>query len=199
MHITLVVEDDLSGVVAERLVGDYLAVAQVLEVFVAGGSIKGRIPGLNHRARFNGPVLALADLDRPQGCPADLVRELAGGVMTEPNFLIRIAVLEIESWILADRLAIARWMGVSANIVPRNPESLDDPKRTLVQLASRSRNRRLREGIGPVRVLGTHRTGPNYNAILGEFLAHHWNPETARHSAPSLDRAIVRIAEIETP
>ncbi len=62
MHLTLVVEDDLSELVATRLIGQYLPMAEIFEVFVAGGSIKSRIPGLNQRARFLGPVLALADL-----------------------------------------------------------------------------------------------------------------------------------------
>ena len=185
--------------VAKRLVDEYLSVAEIPEVFVAGGSIKSRIPGLNQRARFNGPVLAFADLDRPLSCPAALVQELVGGLTVEPNFLVRVAVLEIDSWILADRVAVARWLGVSVDIISRDPESLDDPKRSLVQLASRSRNRRLREGIGPVRVLGTNRTGPNYNETVSEFVTQHWNPETARLNAPSLDRAIVRIAELESP
>ena len=199
MRITLVVEDDLSGVVAKRLVNQYLPAAEISGVFVAGGSIKGRIPGFNQRARHFGPVLALADLDRPMRCPIDLVRELSNGLIVEPDLLIRIAVLEIESWILADRENMAQWLGVSVGNIPRNPESLEDPKRTLVQLANRSRFRRLREGIAPIRVLGTHRTGPNYNAIMGEFVSGHWNPETGRRNAPSLDRTIVRIAELATP
>ena len=185
--------------VAERLVNEYVSGVQVLDLFVAGGSIRARIPGLNQRARFNGPVLALADLDRPLGCPAELVQEMTSGLTVEPNLLIRVAVLEIESWILADREAIARWLGISVRNVPRSPESLVDPKRTLAQLASRSRNRGLREAIAPARVTGTHRTGPNYNEAVGEFVTQLWDPESARLSAQSLDRAITRISELEAP
>ena len=196
MYLTLVVEDDLSELVATRLIGQYLPMAEIFEVFVAGGSIKSRIPGLNQRARFLGPVLALADLDRPLICPAMLVEELVGELTIAPNLLIRIAVLEIESWIMADREGIAGWLRIAANTLPRNTESLDDPKRALVQLAGRSRNRMLREAIGPARVLGTNRTGPNYNEAVGDFVTQLWNPETARRNAPSLDRAIARIAEL---
>ena len=199
MRFTLVVEDDLSELVAARLIGEYLPTAEIFEVFVAGGSIKSRIPGLNQRATFLGPVLALADLDRPLICPAVRVNELAGGLAIASNMLIRVAVLEIESWILADREGMARWLGVSADVITRNPESLDDPKRSLVQLASRSNNRLLREAIGPVRVLGTNRTGPDYNRAVGEFVTQRWNPEVARRNAPSLDRAINRIAGLIAP
>ena len=196
MYITLVVEDDLSGIVAERLVKEYIAGVKVLDLFVAGGSVRGRIPGLNQRARFNGPVLALADLDRPLSCPAELVQEMTRGLIVEPNLLIRIAVLEIESWIMADRDSISRWLGISVRNVSQYPESLEDPKRALVQLASRSPYRRLREGIGPDRVVGTNRTGPNYNDAVGDFVSHFWIPDAARRNAPSLDRAITRIAEL---
>ena len=39
MQFTLVVEDDLSELVATRLIGEYLPMAGIFEVFVAGGSI----------------------------------------------------------------------------------------------------------------------------------------------------------------
>ena len=128
-----------------------------------------------------------------------LVDELADELIIAPNMLIRVAVLEIESWIFADREGIAQWLGIAASVVPRYPESVQDPKRTLVQLAARSHNRALREAIAPSRVLGTNRTGPNYNEAIGGFVAQRWNPEVARRNAPSLDRAIARIAELRAP
>ena len=54
----------------------------------------------------------------------------------------------------------------------------------------------MREGMSPSEVRGTHRTGPSYNEMVGEFVARLWNPESARRNAPSLDRAIVRIAAL---
>ena len=182
--------------VARRLIDEYLPFAEIFEEFLAGGSIQSRIPGLNQRALYIGPVLALADLDRPMSCPAILVGQYCSGLTMAPNMLIRVAVLEIEAWIMADRTGIAGWLGVAASTVPRNPELLTDPKRTLVQLASRSRNRGLRESIAPARVTGTHRAGPNYNETIGEFVNQQWNPEVARQNAPSLDRAVTRISEL---
>ena len=199
MHITLAVEDNLSRSVARKLIYEYLPATEIVDELVAGGSIKSRIASLNHRARYIGPVLALADLDRPTNCPASLVGEYTTGLTVEPRMLIRVAVLEVESWILADRERIADWMGVAASVVSRNPEGLDDPKRSLVQLAGRSRYRRLRESIAPANVLGTSRTGPDYNETMGEFVARHWDPEVARRNAPSLDRAITRIAALAAP
>ena len=166
---------------------------------MAGGSIESRIHGLNQRALYIGPVLALADLDRPMSCPVALVEQYVRGLRIAPNMLIRIAVLEIESWILADREGIAEWLAVPSNIVSRAPEELNDPKRSMVQLASRSAHRCLREAIAPLSVLGTSRTGPGYNEMVSEFVALQWNPEAARYNSPSLDRAITRIGELAAP
>ena len=195
MLVTLAVEDTLSGAVASRLVGQYVPGAEITNMIGLSGidSVKRRIPDLNQIAQYRGPVLALADLDRPLACPANLVREMTGRLPVSPRLLIRLAVLEIESWILADRRAIARWLGVPERVVSRVPESLNDPKRELVQLASRSRNRSLREAIAPPGVRGTSRAGPGYNETVGGFVTQNWDPGVARRNAPSLDRAIVRL------
>ena len=201
MLAAIAVEDELSAYVAERLIGGYVPRAEITQVMVLEGinNIRGRMRDLVQIARFQDMVLVLADMDNPRGCPPGLLNELCGGLTIASNIIIRIAMLEIEAWILADREGVAQWLGIAANIVPRNPESLADPKRTLVQLAGRSRNRRLREAIAPARVTGTHRTGPNYNETVGDFVTRLWSPQAARHNAPSLHRAVLRIAELATP
>ena len=200
--ITLAVEDTLSETVATRLVNDYLPGVGVREVIghQGIGYIRRRMRDLNQIALYENPVLVVADLDRLQDCAVSRVGRLSEGLTAiAPNLLIRIAVLEIESWIVADREGIASWLSIATNTVPRNPEGLIDPKRTLVQLASRSRNRGLREALAPARVTGTHRTGLGYNDALSEFVTLQWNPEDARGNALSLNRAILRIAELAAP
>ncbi len=201
MLITIAVEDVLSESVARRLIAAYTSGAEVIEVFGLGGigSVKSRIAELNQRVQYLGPVLTLADLDRPSGCPAEVVQELRGGLTLLPGMLIRVAVLEIEAWILADREGIAQWLGVALNTIPPSPENLDDPKRAFVHLAARSRNRQLREGIAPKNVRGTHRVGPAYNIIVSEFVMQLWNPDAASRNSPSLQRAVNRIAELNSP
>jgi hypothetical protein len=158
--------------------------------------IRRRMRDLYRIALYQNPVLVLADLDSQENCAPNRVIQLRGRTAVAPSLLIRIAVLEIEAWILADREGIAEWLGVPRNIVPRLPEALEDPKREFVQLASRSRRRLMREGMSPSGVRGTNRTGPNYNDMVGEFVTQLWNPETARRNSPSLDRTIIRIAEL---
>ena len=102
---------------------------------------------------------------------------------------------------MADRSAFSNWLGIAESRTPRHPEELDDPKRTLVELAASSRNRALRSGLVRVSRDSLHTQGPDYNTLLGEFVTDLWNPEIARSAAPSLERAIRRISQMgsDTP
>lgn len=199
MLITLGVEDELSELVAKRLVAEYAPGMRIIDTIGLQGNrqLRQQLRRLNQIAAHRHPALVLTDLDRPQSCPPELLREWTQSRVMAPNLLLRVAVLEIESWLLADRSGIARWLSLAVSQVPSNPESIFDPKRALVELAGRSRNRALREAIVPRRGAGTHHTGPGYNESVGEYVTNHWNTEAARSNAPSLDRAIIRIGELE--
>ena len=161
--------------------------------------LKQNVRNFNQIARHQYPMLILTDLDRPESCPPELLREWTGDLRIVPELLIRVAVLEIESWIIADRIAFADWLDIARSNVPLRPEETVDPKRALVELARRSRNHDIRSGrSGLIRVSrdGLHQPGPAYNALLSDFATQIWNPEIARSNAPSLDRAIARIAHI---
>ncbi len=201
MLITLAVEDVLSELVASRLVGKYLpdAVIRGTMGLRGFGYLRQRMRDFNQIALYQNPVLLLADMDAPQGCPVLRARELTSGLTAAPNLLVRIAVLEIESWILADGKGVAQWLGISRTSLFPNVEGLLDPKRSLIELARRSRKRTLREAICPRNERGTNRTGPGYNDTVGEFVFDAWDPEAARRNAPSLDRAINRMSALAVP
>ena len=158
--------------------------------------LRQNIGNFNQIARYKGPVLVLTDLDRPESCPAELLREWIGDARIYPSLLIRVAVLEIESWIMADRRAFTEWLGIAQSRAPRRPEELPDPKRVLIELALRSRKRDLRAGLVRIYPDGLYERGADYNVLLGNFVAELWNPEIARSNAPSLDRAISRIVQM---
>ncbi len=58
-------------------------------------------------------------------------------------------VRHVEAWLLADRERISAFLGVGTVKVPRDPETLEDPTRTLVDLARQSRRRDIREDMVP--------------------------------------------------
>lgn len=195
--ITLAVEDRLSEAVANRLLADYAPDMPVTgtEGLNGFGQLKAKLPSFNMIARYREPVLIITDLDNPASCPVALIQEWRQNQVFEPGLLFRVAVMEIEAWLIADRSRLAQWLGIEDRLVPRNPEHITQPKESLVALARRSPKRALREAIVPRRN-GTRTTGPGYNDHVSDFATRHWNPEMARRSAPSLDRAIARIGEL---
>jgi hypothetical protein len=57
--------------------------------------------------------------------------------------MVRVAVREVESWVLADRRRIANFLSAPLNSIPMDPEQLDDPKMALLTLArAHARSRR---------------------------------------------------------
>ena len=198
MLITLGVEDALSEAVAVRLIKQYAKGARKSQTVGLKGNddLRKRLPSLNAIASYVGPALVLTDLDSPQRCPAELVASWTQGIRRSPNLVLRVAVLEVEAWIIADRGNFARWLGISESVIPRAPEQVDDPKRALVQLARRSRNRNLRDGLVSDRGNGLFLPGPGYNPELRDFVNRRWDPEAARLAAPSLSRAIRRVSDL---
>ena len=195
--VTLGVEDVVSESVAQRLIREYAPRLQwVQTIGLTGfGQLKKQMPTFNKIAQYRGPVIVVTDLDNPRSCPIVLIVEWSQDLQLSPSFVFRVAVIEIETWLIADRQRIAKWLTVPETLVPRLPETIPEPKECLVNLASRSRNRRLREAMVP-RPGSTRSTGPGYNEYVSAFASDVWNPEAARTIAPSLDRAIVRIAEL---
>ena len=158
--------------------------------------LRSRMRDFNQIAAHTGPVLVLADLDRPDDCPVELVAEWTGDMSPDPNLLLRVAAMEIEAWIMADRQTFAEWLGVGVNRIPSRPEEVHDPKRAIIELSRRSRNRSLRDRLIISRPDGLYQRGQDYNVALSNFVQSRWRPEYARRTAPSLDRAISRISNV---
>ncbi len=143
-------------------------------------------------ARFNiaaayKPFIVLTDLDN-EDCPLTLLHSwLPAG--THPNLILRIAVREAESWLMADRERFAEFLNVPLSVVPTLPDESADPKSLVVRLARRSRKRVIREDLVPAEG-STSKVGKNYIGQLMYFVTQRWRIERARLCSPSLDRAI---------
>ena len=110
----------------------------------------------------------------------------------EPSFFLRIAVMEVESWIMADREGIASFLSVPVDRVPLDPDTLTYPKESLVSLARSSKRTRVRVDLVP-RSGATSRVGPGYNVRIGEFVRLHWDVERASQVSDSLKRTLARL------
>ena len=145
--VNLLVEGILDEAVARRLVTEVGCVPGVSFGKQGFGYIRRKVTGFNASAE-QVPLLALVDFaDTRLECPPDVVRRW----LPNPRSLMvfRVVVREIESWLLADRQGIARFLGIGVSKVPQEPEALRDPKEELVGLAKSSGNRRLRDALAP--------------------------------------------------
>jgi len=175
--IIIAVEDELSGAVMSRLISFSGRNFAINRIFNARGNARLKDGMTKFRAASRVlPHIILTDLDRCP-CPPVLIDNWKANQLP-PQLLFRIAVREVEAWLLADRAGIAEFLHIDVNKVPHSPEVEDDPKRTLINLARKSRKRRLSQEIVP-EVGSSAKIGPLYNTCS---------------CAPSLARTLSRIS-----
>uniref|UniRef100_UPI004056E392 hypothetical protein n=1 Tax=Candidatus Electronema sp. TaxID=2698783 RepID=UPI004056E392 len=193
IRICLATEDVLSEAAAEKLLtasGKTVQIAQRLRRD-GYGYLKTNLPKFNQVAANVMPVFLLTDLDAAQ-CVVDFIRDWRKGLDLSERLLFRVAVREVEAWLMADRRTFANWLGISADLVPAEPERLDDPKRELLRLVDRSKKRELKAMILPEKT-SSRPIGLGYNTELTRYVRDCWNPQAAAASAPSLARALKKI------
>jgi hypothetical protein len=151
-----------------------------------------RLSGYNQAAHI-APWVVLVDLDQDGNCAPPLrTRWLP---RPAPRMCFRIAVREVEAWLLADRDRLAPFLGVARTRVPLLPEGVTDPKRAMVELARHSQRRAIQEDMIPR--LGSGRTvGPAYASRLIEFVEATWRPDVAAEHADSLRRCCERLSRL---
>lgn len=150
--------------------------------------------GFNVRTRYGNPILLLVDFaDTKLSCPPEVSKSWLSD--QSPRLLLRVVVREIESWLLADQDGIASLLGISVRHLPADPETLADPKQTLVNLARRSRRSMIRRSLVPQPGISAV-VGPGYTGVMSSFVSKQWNIEKARQRATSLDRCLNRLSNI---
>ena len=194
IYITLAVEDYVSEIVAGKLLeqsGREYRVTQCL-CNQGQGYLKANINKFNQAAKFM-PFFVLTDQDR--GCPPTL---LASWLKQEASkfFLFRIAVMEIEAWVMAHREAFADFFYISLDRLPQDMDGIPDPKQFLVNLVRHSRNSRLRTDIVPARG-STAQVGPDYNSHLTRFIQTEWDVLKAVKHSESLRRAFLQLQKFD--
>jgi len=191
--INLVVEDSLSEAVLRKLLevsGKRFAVGACYG-HGGFGYIKSRIMGFNNAAKGT-PFLVLTDLDKSD-CPPVLINEWFSGQKNH-NLIFRIAVREVESWLLADRNGFAKFIRIRETLIPADVENIGDPKQFLIDLVRKSPKTTLKNDIIP-RERSTAKTGPNYNGRLVDFVYHGWNIRTAQRNSHSLDKTVAALSK----
>ncbi|MEW6220848.1 MAG: hypothetical protein AB1634_15130 [Thermodesulfobacteriota bacterium] len=184
--VTAAVEGPTDEAVAGRLITHVGAEMGPVHGKQGKPHLRQHVGGYNNAAH-HAPWLVLVDLDREAGCAPPLCD--AWLPAPAPGLCFRVAVRAVEAWLLADQEALAAFLGVARKRIPGQPEVLDDPKSTMVNLARTSRRKAIREDMVPRQGSGRS-VGPAYPSRLIEFISGHWRPDVAAKRADSLARTI---------
>lgn len=153
------------------------------------GKLKEKAIRLRDASRSGIKCFFLTDLDQ-YATPNELGRDWFGiQCLSElpSHFIFRISIREIESWIMADREAFAKFMSIQASCIPENTDSLPDPKQFLFNLIRQKCRKKKYTDMLPLP--GQH-VGMSYNSMLVEFVDNMWSMTRAMVHSPSLNRSV---------
>lgn len=194
--LSIAVEDLASEAVAKKLAVEALGTNINIRILGKKGSgyIRKNVSSFMKAARHR-PFFVLTDLDRAS-CPTALRSDWFSGSEGRPSnyFIFRIAVREVEAWLLGDTEGFSKFFSVSRSQIPLDVEAISDPKVGLIQAVRASKSRRY-EGIFPSATSGRP-VGPSYNAFLVEFVESHWSIKRAMKNSDSLRRAHRALQEL---
>lgn len=184
--INLAVEGILDEAVAVRLARAAGFTPRHPVIAKGKSNLDRKLPAFNHAAKGS-PWLVIRDLDRDETCASTL----AGKLLRAPNswMCFRVAVPQIESWLLADRQRFAEFFRVRPALVPERPDESDHAKRSTLDALAQSTNKTVRGDMLPRRGSGG-REGSLYCSRMIEFAREAWRPEEAAKHSASLDRAL---------
>jgi len=190
--INLVYEDAISEFVMAKLLKSFNGKFEIGISYNGNGYgyIRTKINGFNE-ASISSTFFVLTDLDN-NPCPISLIEDWLKKPRT-PNFIFRVAVREVEAWLLADRLGFAEFTGVAIANIPTNPDLEIDPKQTLINISKRSKKRSIKNEIVPIN--SNAKIGPNYNERLMEYVSNYWDIGRAMEQSESLRRTWICLNE----
>ncbi|TAN38781.1 MAG: DUF4276 family protein [Nitrospirae bacterium] len=194
--IYLAVEDELSEYVARRVLSERHTRYSIKGVFRRGGFgyLKKQATAFNNAAR-NTPFLLLTDLDQ-NICPSALVSSWLN-TPKQNHFLLRVAVREVESWLLGDPHGLKLFLRLKKDPLISNPEQILDPKAEMLRMAISSPSRQIREALVWCDKNGRLYQGPDYNGTLGGFVFKQWAVSRSQKKCQSLDHFFNALQRLE--
>ncbi|PRD64071.1 hypothetical protein [Malikia granosa] len=182
-RILVVGEDTLCCALGERLVAACLPDWQLAQPSIDTKGVTKLQPSLPRYlslARSLHPVLCIADTDGQ--CAVELRAKWLP--QAHERFVLRLAITEAESWVLADRQGFAQALEVPLNKLPQCPDEESDPKRLILTLVKKSKIRQFRDEV--VSSADPSKPGTGYNLHLGAFVRGQWDAKRAVEHSPSL-------------
>lgn len=192
-RILVVGEDTLCCALGERLVAACLPDWQLAQPSIDTKGVTKLQPSLPRYlslARSLHPVLCIADTDGQ--CAVELRAKWLP--QAHERFVLRLAITEAESWVLADRQGFAQALEVPLNKLPQCPDEESDPKRLILTLVKKSKIRQFRDEV--VSSTDPSKPGTGYNLHLGAFVRGQWDAKRAVEHSPSLARAVKHLERL---
>lgn len=191
MFIQPVVEDIIQEQILLKIFKKYRPDLTLYSALGKKGNsyIRDKIRGFNEASKHL-PFVVVTDLDRSP-CPPALIDDWIDFSLSS-SMMFRIAVVEAEAWLLADRNGFGKYLCIPTNKIPHNSEEISNPKEFIVSVARKSRNKTLRVDMVPE---GTSVVGPGYNLRMVDFISRYWDVEEALTHSRSLKKAVTRIKE----
>jgi hypothetical protein len=196
MEEPVIITAAVEGIVDEAVARKIIVHAGGLPGTVYGKNgkphLQRQIKGYNNAAR-HAPWMILVDLDHDAECAPPLCKDWLPD--KTPFLCFRVAIRKVEAWLMADAESLAGFLGLPRNKIPPQPETIDDPKTMMVNLARLSRRREIQADMVP-RAESGRVVGPAYTSRMIEFVQTRWNPEVAAKRADSLRRAMACIGRL---
>jgi hypothetical protein len=193
LRLAVVAEDKLTQAVLHKCLNYYVPSCEIVlsEVKSGRGNVQRNLAAYANLSTIM-PVLVGVDLDHDV-CAPSLLASWQASFGEHTDLLIRVAVREIESWILADRRRFAGFVGGQSDNVNPLPDTLPDPKRYLLDFAKNYADIELKRDLLPKDFNRYPRIGPAYNLQMCRFVEHKWRPHVALSRSDSLARAVSAI------
>jgi len=198
-HIERKIKSAVEGVLDEAVLKQLLRDFGIEPYPVYGkrgkNDLKKRI-GSYCKAAKHDTWVVLVDLDNDFECAPQLYSNWIRS--PSQNLCFRVAVHEIESWLLADMERISAFLSVSKKNIPSSPDAVEDPKGLMVDLARRSRSSRIRADMVPSPKSG-RKIGPGYTSSLIEYVIDPiagWRAAAAAERSESLRRCFDALRRI---
>ncbi len=185
----------LDATVAEKLIVYYGGKVGRFSDYLGGKAEVDRlIPKYADAAKHGIARLVLRDLDNDEQCAGALVARLLPN--SANKLCLRIAIREIESWLMADIEAFASAIPVRKSEILLNTDDIQNPKRFILDSVRRSGNRKLKRMLLS-RDANQAFEGPEYTSFLQQFAMQKWSPDRAISGgrSVSLTRSASRIEQ----
>lgn len=192
--VCLATEDNLSEAVGYRLLAEVSPHFKVGLTFRKNGFgyLKANIEKFCNIAQRS-PLLLITDLDKAK-CAASLISKWMASRARPDNLMFRVAVREIEAWLLADHVGMKKLLVAGATDLPKEPDLLPDPKQVLLKFARKAPREVQNDLVVERGAIASQ--GLGYNERMADFVRKTWDPKRAELCSDSLCRTLNRLRQM---